>query len=42
MYFIVVCYFLERVMIVDIIKVMGLIMEEVDDYMFIDVNFWVG
>jgi nuclear pore complex protein Nup107 len=35
-------HLLERVTTADIIKAMGLTMEEVDDYMFTDVNFWAG
>ncbi|KAK0383311.1 hypothetical protein NLU13_9224 [Sarocladium strictum] len=35
-------HLLERVTTTDIIKAMGLTMEEVDDYMFTDVNFWAG
>lgn len=35
-------HLLERVTTVDIFKAMGLSMEEVDEYMFTDVNFWAG
>jgi nuclear pore complex protein Nup107 len=35
-------HLLERVTTADIFKAMGLSVEEVDEYMFSDVNFWAG
>lgn len=35
-------HLLERITTADIVKAMGLTMEEVDDYTFTDVNFWAG
>ena len=35
-------HLLERVITADIFKAMGLSVEEVDEYMFSDVNFWAG
>lgn len=35
-------HLLERVTVAEVIKAMGLSVEDVNDYMFADVNFWAG